>query len=186
MNNKEYKDKYEHEYYGFMKSRMWDQYGDNYSGVCLCLSKSKIIEKYNIPNLPVNYQSYDDLHQSRLKPIDLNELKNIGWKEYNKKYTDSMIKVYFRKHLDYISENEYRFITFSENDNEYIDIDESLVGIIISKQDLNKKDKNNLLKYINLDKIESIFIRWNQNKVIIESLDEIKKNMEIENEILNI
>jgi hypothetical protein len=39
---------YRKDYYGFLKPRMWDQYGENYKGVCLAFSKSKMIENNSI------------------------------------------------------------------------------------------------------------------------------------------
>ena len=94
-----------------------------------------------------------------------------------------MKNLYFRKHIDYSSENEYRFMSFSENKYDYIDINNCCLAIIISKMNLEKFQRKYLVNYASELNIDVFFIRWNSSGIVIESYDEFLRDIEIEENV---
>lgn len=127
------------ENYGFAKPRMWDQYGDKYKGVCLAFSLSalkKEVEGKEIFGDMVKYISYNSFVENH-EAINPKKIAEMGFEHYKLKFMESHKNRLFNKHLDYINENEYRFCTFNENSDIYIDITNCLRGVIISNQSIN-------------------------------------------------
>src|SRR5690606_35289858 len=118
------------DHYGFLKPRMWDQYGENFRGVCLAYSKTKLLENNKIT------------HYGNVKYIDYSTLQNnfytinhdsLDGKLKNKYIQNVMMRVqatFFQKHKDYRDEREYRFLGFSFNEYEFINTKDALIGII--------------------------------------------------------
>lgn len=145
------------EKYGFAKPRMWDQYGDKYRGVCLAFSLTKLLEnaaKVNITGGNLNYITYHESEESH-HSIDNNRLTQGGYDTYKKSYSDYLIKRLFNKHNDYVHENEYRLHSFAHGNYDYIDIKNTLRGVIISELGINpflyNGFKNILTGYPNID-----------------------------------
>lgn len=166
------------ELFGFTKVRMWDQYADNYSGVCLAFSKEKIITKnerrIELLKDDVKYLSFQKLSDAKIGDINGNYLSNIGKNRYKKLIDKQVKKSLFFKHKDYRNENEYRIGTFYDKDKccleiirgEFVfektmmlDISDCVEAIFISSY-LNDKQKSELLAYANKLNIPIIEIRW--------------------------
>lgn len=123
---------------GFKKPRMWSQYGQNHSGICLVFSKESLIK--TIKNeLSQNYLVYhEDVNYKEIDSESLNiDNDNLS---VNKVVLNNIEKNYqnflFQKHLDYKDENEFRIILVQKNEmNRYkdilIDISDSLKFIIL-------------------------------------------------------
>ncbi|MDP2686747.1 MAG: DUF2971 domain-containing protein [Aequorivita sp.] len=115
--------------YGYQKSRMWDQYGDNFKGVCLAFDQPLLLQNCTseIIKGEINYLSYDDLRKDYLE-VDSNHLDN-----YDSQYENSLLEksnhLLFRKHIDYRDECEFRICNFGKPD--YLNIGKSLLGIIV-------------------------------------------------------
>ena len=132
-------------HFGFDKFRMWEQYGQNHQGVCLVFDKNKLKnqEKIKIENVHYvnNFKEYTpNLDKSNEK--ELYELLN-------------------QKQIDYKDENEVRIILESkENDFKYLDIKDSLIGIIIGHNMHTEIEKNlfNVFELIGKNYFENIFI----------------------------
>ena len=135
---------------GFALPRMWAQYARNNTGVCLVFDKNQLIELIQdslgislIHHGSVRYVSkfenynYDptklkkllgqvnQYHNAMQKSfVDLNFLKsNIEFVEYN----------YFSKLDDWAGENEYRFLTYGEEDYFIKQIKDALIGVVIGE-----------------------------------------------------
>jgi hypothetical protein len=147
------------EVYGFMKPRMWDQYGDHYKGVCLAFDLEKLKKASNHKNGPVKYMNYKDIIRLD-RYFDLNELHDKK-DDYCNEFLKKMDKVLFAKHKDYSGENEYRFISQSENAFDFFNIKDSLVGIIISPKDNSEFALKYLDEYVKDLDIELLYIYWN-------------------------
>ena len=130
------------EKYGFAKPRMWDQYGDKYQGVCLAFSKVALIKAVDpeiIHHDDISYINYNKFERG-YQLFDFARLKSIGHEAYQKEYIDYARKRLFKKHEDYIGENEYRFCSFSEGIYDHIDISKALKGIVMTGgMGLNRK-----------------------------------------------
>ena len=130
---------------GFDKSRMWETYADNYSGVCLVLDRRKVIDTALVSNITTGYINY---------------LTNFRSVAYDKKKENSLISQidnsYFQKGIDYRDESEFRLLVNSA-DVEFFDIKDSIVGIIYgpnSEAKLYKKIVENSFKEFSLNHIE--------------------------------
>lgn len=111
--------------HGFLKSRMWSQYGENHEGICLIFSKEKIIEKLKtlkckeniLWHQKVEYVEYvNDHSHHQIMSIDSNSFDHAPPKDIA---INHLIKNYktllFRKQSDYRDEQEYRFVILSNN-----------------------------------------------------------------------
>lgn len=158
--------------YGFLKPRMWDQYGDRYKGVCLAFSKKEIDKNSRIIKRDIKYLSYSEMSQIH-KKVDLSEfieIKENDFLERIKAMVDEAENNLFRKHKDYTNENEYRCLQYSLNQYEYLDISKSLRGIIISDSYTSDFSKKSLLEYA--QNLELLAIQWDDSGVnIIDKID---------------
>jgi len=170
IDNKEYDRQFikPYEYYGGLKPRMWEQYGNNYNGVCLIFSKDKLLKQINNQFYPdnVNYDKYSILEQKMLS-FNIPKVKEIGIENYCEIiFKNIFIKSLFLKHKDYEGENEFRILTFSEKNFEYINYKDSLLGILVSSKGLNKYLYHNFKDISN-----AIIINWSNNGINPESLN---------------
>lgn len=107
--------------HGFLRSRMWSQYGESHKGVCLVLSKGKLInllrEKYK-DELYLFYQS-DVAYKEYLNANSGCDLE-INSDSFDGKTPDSIAmdhiekyqkELLFCKQLDYIDEHEHRIVS---------------------------------------------------------------------------
>ena len=127
---------------GFAKPRMWAQYAENHTGVCLVFEKEKFLYRFEkeysiIPHFSDNV-SYgnklnligDNYLSEAILSSDLGKksIENITQEKiekYNKIY-------YFYKHEDWQTENEFRLVIKSDDDKDYfINIDGLLEHIIL-------------------------------------------------------
>ena len=115
------------------KSRMWSQYGENHRGICLVLSKSEIEKafggrKTQVKKYKADYVKY--LANSRPYPV---VILSSNVEECASKYVmDNFEVFFFRKHIDYRDEAEFRVVVFDPDKKlEYLDISTSLRGVIV-------------------------------------------------------
>jgi hypothetical protein len=114
--------------HGFLKSRMWSQYGENHKGICLVFSKEKlskllrnqfVSEKHMIFEGDVEYKEYinDDSGHDSLSvdhnTFDENTPETIVFKHVEKYHRELL----FRKQRDYKDEQEYRFVILLMDDH---------------------------------------------------------------------
>lgn len=124
------------EKYGFAKPRMWDQYGDNYKGVCLAFSRKALEKSSEKANMICEDVRYVDYHNLDISHQSIDKYK-IGDDEYTKNFTTYVKKRLFKKHIDFNNENEYRICSFNEGEFDYVDISNALRGVIVTNIGLN-------------------------------------------------
>ncbi len=127
------------------KPRMWATYGDNHKGICLIFDKEELSHEFEKIN-PIKiyeenmvYMDYLPLIENSVL-ISLDSLNNMKIKQnkYNAKLLyeeldkNYLLKSkYFSKHSDWKSENEYRWLIFSENIKDLnINFGDSLKAIV--------------------------------------------------------
>lgn len=161
------------EFFGFLKNRMWDRYADGYKGVCLAFSLEELKKSANCSFVTnkVEYRKYNELKENYHR-IDKNEIKKIGIANYWKTFSERIDQLLLRKHVDYEGENEYRFLSFSESEYDYINIESSLRFIIISENYTNDYMKHVLEECASKWGVEILFINWNTNGAIFQTLSE--------------
>ncbi len=137
-------------HFGFDKFRMWEQYGQNHQGVCLVFDKFKLKNQENIKIQNVHYVNNFKVYAPNLDKSNEKELYEL----------------LNQKQIDYKDENEVRIILeFQENEFKYLNIKDSLIGVIIGHNMQTEIERNlfNIYeKYINkydgkIFKIKHIF-----------------------------
>ncbi|MCG3663827.1 DUF2971 domain-containing protein [Aliarcobacter butzleri] len=123
---------------GYEKPRMWSQYGQNHSGICLVFSKKSLIKTIEnqlsndclIYGENINYKkiSFEDLY---IYDDDLS-VSQVVINNIEENYQNFL----FQKHLDYKDENEFRIILIQKTENNFyknifVDISDSLKFIIL-------------------------------------------------------
>ncbi len=125
---------------GFLKSRVWSQYGENHKGVCLVFSKEKILGLVEQLNCElkyfdkVEYKPFSSLDRSfnslRVNKSDFesNEIANLVKSHINNNYSS----LFFSKEVDYKDETEFRVVVVDEIAGSlYIDISTAITAIIL-------------------------------------------------------
>ncbi len=122
---------------GFNLPRMWATYGDNHKGVCLKIDYNKFCQFNKVNNEDVF------LRQMQYKAENAHKLKkrNKIYESDSEKVTKQIIRdnlelLFFTKHIDWLTEKEYRFLTLQQRD--YCTIKESIVSVIVGME-FNKK-----------------------------------------------
>ncbi|UTJ07549.1 DUF2971 domain-containing protein [Arcobacter roscoffensis] len=147
------------------KPRMWASYGDNCKGLCLIFDKEELSKEFNkIDNVKiyedkVEYLDFIPLIESSTC-FSLYDLKNIKTNSEEMKFNPELLYKaidknyllkfkYFRKHIDWKTENEYRWLVFSRETKDLdINFGNSLKAIVLGV-DCNSKYKC-LLEYYNI------------------------------------
>lgn len=174
------------EFFGFAKPRMWEQYGDNYSGVCIAFSKEKIFalnnESESLLCGDVKYMTNRELFDNKMGDIRREILLKIGLEKYKSEIEETVKKGFFYKHKDYSGEDEYRIGSLFDKNKSYIeiikgefvenatmllDISGCIEAIYVSSY-ANSKQKNDLLEYANKFNVPMIEIIWQYNSFKIE------------------
>ena len=136
---------------GFALPRMWAQYANNNSGICLIFNKeklSRIIRKQLgamlIDCRNVKYQSQFEAYSfnkdtaEELANLDATQPSDSGFivQCYNflKKNTQFTEYNYFCKLTDWSGEIEYRYIAYNEHDIFVKEINSALVGIVLGER----------------------------------------------------
>lgn len=126
---------------GFCKPRMWAQYADNHSGVCLVFDRQKLdrtirkqFSSFSIFRGDVSYKNpgvVGFLHEGDYK-INVDYLEEHGFDHYASAHFQTFHKrLFFQKLLDWINETEYRWVIATDvTEPIYVDVQDSLVGIV--------------------------------------------------------
>lgn len=122
---------------GFLKSRMWNQYADNYKGVCICFDKKKVIAivKSTFPDALVFYTSVKYTNRAWMQR-SVHEINKNNINENNLDFIKKRRKAYFFSKLrDYRDEREFRIIVVStkEIEKKYIDISNAITSIYVGE-----------------------------------------------------
>jgi hypothetical protein len=169
------------ELFGFSKLRMWDQYADRFSGVCIAFSKEKILslncEKFDIIEGDVQYLTFNKLSLRKVGDIQTRHLLNVGKEKYKQGLEKLLKESFFYKHIDYSGEAEYRIGTLFDkekcsletirgewilNRTMMLDILGCVKAIFVSSY-ANEKQKKDLLQYANNLNVEMIEMEWNHD-----------------------
>lgn len=157
------------DHYGFLKPRMWDQYGENFRGVCLAYSKSKLLEDNKITHYGnVKYIDYSIL-QTNFDTINHDSLDGIRKNEYINNVMKRVDETFFQKHKDYRDEREFRFLNFSSNEYEFISTKDALVGIFFSPYLMNNYYSDQLHSFANQKNSDLVYLNWTKNGVEVSS-----------------
>ena len=182
--NEKYRGDFEgnEEFFGFAKPRMWEQYADNYTGVCIAFSKNKILELNKDLDLlkgNIKYMTYSKLSYKKLGDIYGNRLSKLDIEQYKKENEENVKISFFYKHKDYEGENEYRIGVLPNEDKFVCEVIRGelnfnklkplnvagCIEAIFMSSYANNKQKMDLRKYANENKLDiPIFeLDWQYN-----------------------
>lgn len=135
---------------GFALPRMWAQYAENNSGICLIFDRDKLASKIK-KQINVNYiydgkieyksqfdvyplhEEHDQLIKDLIKDVQNLNKKNITV-DFLKTHLDFVKYNYFSKLDDWAAEREYRFLAFGKDEYYIENIYDALVGVIIGEK----------------------------------------------------
>jgi hypothetical protein len=123
---------------GWNKSRMWTQYGENHCGICLVFSKESLekeleAKRHQILDYKCGYVQYfkEGKMPFRTTTLDGNKFVKEGAAYLRRHVIDNSEHFFYRKHIDYRDEAEYRPVVFDPDGKlEYLDISSSIKGVI--------------------------------------------------------
>ncbi len=168
---------------GWNRARMWAQYAENHSGVCLVFSKKGLEEKLKDQRFRdtvskagyVEYASIENL-SLRINQIDGDKLVEGDIRSHAEKYVlDNLENLFFLKPVDYRDESEYRLAVYDPKaEFEYIDIEPMICGVIVG--DKISRAYSAVIKYL-CDglKIDSKKVFWERGRA---HLVKIKSTLE--------
>lgn len=159
--------------FGFMKPRMWDQYGGHYQGVCLAFSINSLLDAIDVLPGKINYVDYRTLPKNMFA-VDRNILSEHGLDKYKIEYKKILDKHIFKKHTDYIGENEYRLCLSSQNKYEFIEIKNSIRGIFIYKEFVKGDNLERIHRFADKYEIDVLGIDV-EDSINVDSRNETKK-----------
>jgi len=169
------------EIFGFANVRMWDQYADKFTGVCIAFSKEKILsqnrKRLDLLEDKVKYLTFQELLENKIGDIQGNHIENVGKEKYKEQLEQLAKQSFFYKHVDYSGENEYRVGTLYDKEKRSVetfrdelifdksimlDISGCIEAIFISSF-ANDRQKRDLLEYANSLNVEIIEMKWQHN-----------------------
>lgn len=115
----------------YAKPRMWAHYGDNHKGICLIFDKEELSAQFRKSDFikiyedKVDYLSFLPLigNSILLSKIELEKFESESYNlELLYEFLDDnyLLKFkYFRKHIDWKTENEYRWLVFAKNNKRF-------------------------------------------------------------------
>jgi len=150
----------------YCRPRMWSQYGDNHKGVCLIFDKEELNESFRYLN-PIGIKSKEVQYLSNLEktinhifiaPLEhqsiLKDPREL-YKVINSNYI--MDNRFFRKHIDWKDENEFRWLLFMEETNDVYAYCEKALKAIVFGCDVPQSYYSSL-KYYAIPTYSLIFI----------------------------
>ncbi|MBH5336293.1 DUF2971 domain-containing protein [Streptomyces pactum] len=125
---------------GWAHLALWAHYGGRHAGVCLRFDRERLVASFLKAHAgptslafhgPVHYLTSQNSPVTR--GVDTRQVGEFGSDAvalaYGEKYKDQL---FFRKHLDWDSESEYRLVVLNQTaDYEFVDIREALTGVIL-------------------------------------------------------
>jgi len=171
------------ELFGFAKPRMWDQYADRFTGVCLAFSKNKILSlnesKMELIEDDMEYLTFRQLREQKVGNIQGDYLSKVGKTAYGVQLKELMKKSFFYKHRDYFGENEYRIGTLYDKNKCHVDsvrgrfiFDQTMMlditncfeAIFVSNY-ANDRQKSDLLEYATSLDVPLVEMNWLHNSI---------------------
>jgi hypothetical protein len=125
---------------GYARDRMWAQYAENHSGICLFFDRSRLEEAFQrqlsgVGALHTGGVVYSDDLDFASRELDLAELSRMGRQAYLEAHRDKYVReLYFRKRTDWSTEYEYRLLLLARQPSDvyqYISIKGALTAVCL-------------------------------------------------------
>jgi len=157
--------------FGFLKPRMWAQYGENYKGVCLAFDRKELLNEITnqfkncIYTNDVFYKYFSEMEDKTYNIINTASNEENDYDYYYKTgLEESINQIFFTKHIDYEHENEFRIVK-STNTNNFIKWCSSLKAIFINEKYFMKTKIYDIVELSKKYNIPIFVIIWNYNHI---------------------
>lgn len=160
---------------GFTHPRMWAQYAEGHTGVCIIFDKNlleKTIEaelgsKSPLFHGPVKYVDFPDDSANAFQ-LDYDQIVEKGLDKAIESHINNYYPtLFFVKNSDWLSECEYRWVVkSSENEFEFVSIGDSILGIILG-MDFPQNKISRIKNYCKNYKISASKLEWWNIKPLI-------------------
>jgi hypothetical protein len=135
---------------GWQLPCMWAHYGNNHKDICIELDLDQL-PKINIISGPIHYDDSYSIRNFNFKSGDSDEKKIV-----NDYIIENTEQLFFKKERDWEIEQEYRFISKSE---EYLDITNAITAVYMGVRNLWDSEKaKSLYKLLEHESIELYFL----------------------------
>jgi len=166
--------------YGFLKPRMWSQYGEGSKGVCLAFSKNALVEIAE-RSFPLQRPYSGDVDYVHFKDFELGELHvnaaalaNTEPEPFANWFLETFNRqICFRKHVDYKDEQEFRLAictTAEMTPTAEMDIAPALQAIIVNYSKAEPYMKL-LCEHATHYKVKLFEINWENQKIEVANVD---------------
>lgn len=131
---------------GFARARMWAQYTERHSGMCLVFERARLQEliqaqfgeKCIVASGPVGYvdRSIVRRFEEQEYLINIDYLESVGRDAYPKAHIQTHNRrLFFEKLMDWRDEDEFRWVLFSSSEDDlFLDFKDALVGIMFGER----------------------------------------------------
>ncbi|MBQ0883189.1 DUF2971 domain-containing protein [Streptomyces sp. RT42] len=124
---------------GWAHLSLWAHYGDGHTGVCLRFDRDKLVQSLLEHRGPASFAFHGPVRYLRsqdgppTRGIDVGQVAEFGADAVALAYAEAnKDSLFFRKHIDWDSEAEYRLILLNQStDFDYVDIRSALTGIVL-------------------------------------------------------
>lgn len=167
--------------FGFTRVRMWDQYADRYSGVCIAFSKEKVLflnQHLNLLYKDVDYLNISELQTRKVPNIQVDYLFKVDVSVYKSEIDEQLRESsFFCKNVDYSGENEFRIGTLFDREKAVyerkrdeisitqttmLDITDCIEAIFVTNF-INAKDLESLHIYSKKFNVKLIQMYWSHD-----------------------
>ncbi|QIY66364.1 DUF2971 domain-containing protein [Streptomyces sp. RPA4-2] len=126
---------------GWAHLALWAHYGAGHEGVCLRFDRDRLIESFLQHSGPASLAFHGPVrylssqHGPANAGIDLEQVAEFGIDAVSLAYAEAnKDHLFFRKHIDWSSESEYRLVVLNQSvDYDYVDIRSALTGIVLGQ-----------------------------------------------------
>jgi hypothetical protein len=158
-------------HYGYERSRMWSQYGENHQGVCFVFSINKIKNFFETLKLKMHS---DFIHyskksiSSRATMLPYNRINSDNVEDECRNFIfDKIEDLFFLKDIDYQDEAEYRVVIHHpEEQNFFLKIENCIKGIILGVG-FNKVYESIIENYCKIQNIEHRFLYYEHGEYLL-------------------
>ncbi len=159
---------------GYSLPRMWAQYGENHTGVCLVFDRDKLEnqilsqfgEDASIHASKVFYRDRSFLESLDDPAFTINGplLWEVGMKKYGRLHREQYFhRFYLEKACDWQNEREFRFILFSDHNRDlFVYYGDSLVGLMFGDS-VGKENFHEILGITDSLNIDRMGLKWSNS-----------------------
>jgi hypothetical protein len=152
---------------GFARSRLWESYASNGTGVCLVLKKPDAVKLIpaqlegigKMDHGPIRYAN-SPVHTEIMFNFEeiFGDLDAVA----DRIATKHLEKLFLTKNREWESEREYRFVVRSQNEWEYVGITDSLVAVVQGPE--SAPDAEHSLRHFATERQLALgLVQWNGN-----------------------